>query len=79
MNGTRVEAVQLGFERGQPAPRHETRSRRQDRIATVVVWSLAMLGLSALGVIIVAIIGLGIGYFVMRSYMAASVGRKKRR
>ena len=60
MNGTRVEAVRLRFEKGHPAQRHETRSKRQDRIATIVVWSLAMSGLSALGVIIVAILWRGL-------------------
>lgn len=60
MNGTRVEAVRLGAERGHLAPSRETKSKREDRIATVVVWSLAMLGLSALGVIIVAILWRGL-------------------
>lgn len=60
MNGTRVEAAPLGIAGGRPAPRHETRSKRQDSIATIAVWSLAMLGLSALGVIIVAILWRGL-------------------
>lgn len=60
MNGTRVEAAPLGIAGGRPAPRHETKSKRQDSIATVVVWSLAMLGLSALGVIIGAILWRGL-------------------
>lgn len=60
MNGTRVEAAPLGIAGGRPAPRHETRSKRQDSIATIIVWSLAMLGLSALGVIIVAILWRGL-------------------
>jgi len=60
MNGTRIEAVGAGVARGLSAPKHETRSKKQDRIATAVVWSLAMLGLSALGVIIVAILWRGL-------------------
>ncbi|MBN2168322.1 MAG: phosphate ABC transporter permease PstA [Actinobacteria bacterium] len=38
----------------------KAKSRRQDSIATVIVWALAMVGLSVLGIIIVAILWRGL-------------------
>lgn len=60
MNGAGVENIGLGISMGRRVSRQEAKSKRQDRIATVAVWSLAMLGLSALGLIIVAILWRGL-------------------
>ena len=55
-----VQAEALRGVGSEAARVRETRSRTADRAATVVVWSLALLGLAVLGVIVVAILWRGL-------------------
>ncbi len=60
MNGTEAQTAHPGFAGARPARGHEARIKRQDGIATFAVWSLAMLGISTLGLIIAAILWRGL-------------------
>lgn len=60
MSEARLGSMTLRIRESKAAVRQEVKSKRQDKIATVTVWSIAMLGLFALAVIVVAILWRGI-------------------
>ncbi|MDD5747708.1 MAG: phosphate ABC transporter permease PstA [Actinomycetota bacterium] len=61
MKDTTIESPRMSLEVERVAAEHETKSKKQNNIATIVVWSLAMLELSTVGVVIVVILWRGLG------------------